>query len=76
MCSSDLDGAPSVVAEASVPDATAERLEAAGFPVTRLTDLNREVGHAQLILVHDDGRLSAGSDPRADGAALAGEVAR
>jgi gamma-glutamyltranspeptidase len=34
-------------------------------------DLDRTVGHAQLVAVDEHG-LHAGSDPRADGAAAAG----
>jgi len=59
-------------AEANVPDATVELLERAGFSVTRLGAEDSSVGHAHLIRLNPDGSLEAGTDPRADGAALAG----
>jgi gamma-glutamyltranspeptidase/glutathione hydrolase len=45
---------------------------AAGHDVHRLGELDEETGHAQLIRIGGDGSLRAASDPRADGAALAG----
>ncbi|MBI3647724.1 MAG: gamma-glutamyltransferase [Actinobacteria bacterium] len=60
-----------VEAEPGVPDATVRLLEGAGFTVTRLGAEDPSVGHAHLILVGPDGLLEAGTDPRADGAALA-----
>jgi gamma-glutamyltranspeptidase/glutathione hydrolase len=59
-------------AEADVPDATVELLELASFRVTRLRAEDSSVGHAHLIRLNPDGSLEAGTDPRADGAALAG----
>jgi gamma-glutamyltranspeptidase len=61
-----------VEAEAGVPESTAELLEEAGFRVIRLDADDSSVGHAHLIRLDPDGSLEAGTDPRADGAALAG----
>jgi len=54
-----------------VPSGTTDRLEEAGFRVERLDDLDEAVGHAHLILTPPDGPFAVGSDPRADGGALA-----
>jgi gamma-glutamyltranspeptidase/glutathione hydrolase len=59
-------------AEAGVPEATVERLERAGFGVTRLGADDSSVGHAHLIRLDPGGSIEVGTDPRADGAALAG----
>jgi gamma-glutamyltranspeptidase/glutathione hydrolase len=59
-------------AEAGVPESAVELLERAGFRVTRLDADDSSVGHAHLIRLDPDGSLEAGTDPRADGAALAG----
>jgi gamma-glutamyltranspeptidase/glutathione hydrolase len=61
----------SVVAEASVPTETRERLQAAGYAVAEVGERDGAVGHAHLLLAHQDGTLEAGSDPRADGEAAA-----
>ncbi len=60
-----------VQAEGAVPEAATARLEEAGFRVDRLDDVDEAVGHAHLILARPDGTLDVGSDPRADGGALA-----
>ncbi len=57
--------------EGSVPDATSDRLEEAGFRVEAKDDLDEALGHAHLIVVRPDGSFDLGSDPRADGGALA-----
>jgi len=63
-----LDG---VQAEADIPSETRAALVAAGTPVTDLPPHSpSSVGHAQAIWVAGDGTFDAGSDPRADGAAL------
>jgi gamma-glutamyltranspeptidase len=62
---------PVAVAERSVPLGVVDAMAAAGFDVLRVDDLDRTVGHAQLVAVDEHG-LHAGSDPRADGAAAAG----
>jgi gamma-glutamyltranspeptidase/glutathione hydrolase len=53
-------------------DAAERAWAAAGQDVHRLGELDEETGHAQLIRIGSDGTLRAASDPRADGAALAG----
>jgi gamma-glutamyltranspeptidase/glutathione hydrolase len=55
--------------EPGVPTAP---LEAAGFPLRALPALSEDTGHAQLIRVAPDGSFQVASDPRADGAAIAG----
>ena len=60
-----------VRAEGSVPDAATSRLAEAGFGIDRLDDVDEAVGHAHIILPRPDGTLEVGSDPRADGGALA-----
>jgi hypothetical protein len=54
-----------------VPPETVERLKDAGFRVHRLRDRDEAVGHSHLILVGTDGSFDVGTDPRADGGALA-----
>jgi gamma-glutamyltranspeptidase len=61
---------PWVVAEADVPATAVDDLTAKGYRVDRIGANDRALGHAQLIRI-GSGTLSAGSDPRADGAALA-----
>lgn len=60
-----------VRAEGSVPNATTARLEEVGFRIDRLDDVDESVGHAHVILARPDGMFDVGSDPRADGGALA-----
>jgi gamma-glutamyltranspeptidase/glutathione hydrolase len=60
-----------VQAEASVPVAARAALDAVGFRVNMLNDLDESVGAAHLIVVRPDGTFDVGSDPRADGGALA-----
>ena len=66
-----LAGDPWIHVEASVPDDVRVAFAREGFRVEPLPELDRAVGHAQLIRL-DDRSLEAGSDPRADAAALAG----
>ncbi|MGI8617317.1 MAG: gamma-glutamyltransferase family protein [Actinomycetota bacterium] len=61
---------PWIEAEASVPDEVRGSFERDGFRVETVGPVDRAVGHAQLLRV-DGGVLVAGSDPRADGGALA-----
>ncbi|MEV6849657.1 gamma-glutamyltransferase [Actinoplanes sp. NPDC051411] len=42
-------------------------LRSDGFAVTRVPRLEFELGHANIVAIADDGTLSVGSDPRADG---------
>ena len=65
------DGRPLARAEGRVPDAAVERLQAAGFDVETLDDLDASVGHAHMIVLGADGTFDVGSDPRADGGTLA-----
>ncbi len=43
------------------------RFAAHGMPTHLLAAWDEEVGHAQLIVIGDDGELAAATDPRADG---------
>ncbi len=66
------DGAtPPAVAEPGISDHAVASIAAHGSSVRVLDRLDGWVGHAQLIRVRPHG-LEAGSDPRADGGALAG----
>jgi gamma-glutamyltranspeptidase len=65
----DDGGTLEVVVERDVPERAVASLEAAGFAVTAVGELDEEVGHAQAIGV-ERGRFLAGSDPRADGSAV------
>ena len=65
------DGGPLAWVEGLVPDATRDRLQEVGFRVEAMDDLDEAVGHAHLILARPDGSFDVGSDPRADGGALA-----
>jgi gamma-glutamyltranspeptidase len=67
---SPLRGEPWIEAEASVPEAVSASFERGGFHVEILGQIDRAVGHAQLLRI-DGATLVAGSDPRADGGALA-----
>jgi gamma-glutamyltranspeptidase/glutathione hydrolase len=54
------------------PD-VAEQLEKAGHPVVMMTEPYLDMmGHAGMILRRADGRFFGASDPRSDGAAVAG----
>ena len=57
-------------AEADVPGPCLDALRAAGMPLELLEALDETVGHAQYIRIMPDGAMDAGSDPRADGAAV------
>jgi gamma-glutamyltranspeptidase/glutathione hydrolase len=63
--------ARTLVAEASVPGSTCDAFAAAGYAIERIGALEGAVGHAHLLLAREDGTLEAGSDPRADGGAVA-----
>jgi oxamate amidohydrolase len=67
---SPLRGDPWIQAEASVPEEVRASFGREGFRVETLSPLDRAVGHAQLLRI-DGGALIAGSDPRADGGAIA-----
>jgi len=65
----DETGAQQVVAERNVPEAAIASIEAAGFAVEWVGELDENVGHTQMIGLAD-GAFLAGSDPRADGSAV------
>ena len=60
-----------VLAETGVPGRVLEALQAAGFRIETLPGPSGELGHAHAIRIREDGTFEAGSDPRADGGALA-----
>jgi len=64
------DSADEILLEEGVPAAARESLEDLGLPVTVLPDLDDSLGHSQLIVRADDGRFTAASDPRSEGAAV------
>jgi gamma-glutamyltranspeptidase len=61
---------PIVVAEAAVPDRTLASLAEAGYRVVTIGELDGAAGHAHMIRATAEG-FEAGSDPRADGGAMA-----
>jgi gamma-glutamyltranspeptidase/glutathione hydrolase len=65
------EGDDRVVAEHDVPQRVLEDLKAAGFEVETVPGPSGEVGHAHAIRVRPDGTFEVGSDPRADGGAMA-----
>ncbi len=60
-----------IVAEASVSARARDHLREAGYAIQDVGELDGAVGHAHLLLIHEDGTLEVGSDPRADGEAAA-----
>ena len=62
---------PVALVEGLVPAETVERIMSAGFHVEPLMDRDEAVGHSHLIAVGPDGSFEVGTDPRADGGALA-----
>lgn len=64
-------GAPSndVKIEGRVPASVIEELEKRGHPVNIVDDYTDVMGHAGAILVHPNGIMQAGTDPRSDGLA-------
>lgn len=56
--------------ESRIADETASMLAAAGHEVRRVNAYDGIVGHAHIIAVDRQGFLSAGTDPRCDGAAI------
>jgi gamma-glutamyltranspeptidase len=53
--------------ERDVDERATASLEAAGYALERVEPRSEDVGHAHLIRLLEDGRLDAGTDPRADG---------
>jgi gamma-glutamyltranspeptidase len=66
----DEGGHPFVLSESGVPETTREVLRRAGFDVRAVGGHDEVLGHAHLIRVGSAG-FDVGSDPRADGGALA-----
>jgi len=62
---------PLALAEGLVPADAVARLVGSGFRVDRVRDVDETVGHSHMILVAPDGAFDVGTDPRADGGALA-----
>jgi gamma-glutamyltranspeptidase/glutathione hydrolase len=62
--------APEAIAEADVPEPVVHALKAAGYRVDTVDERSGSVGHAHLVRATVDG-FDAGSDPRADGGAMA-----
>jgi gamma-glutamyltranspeptidase/glutathione hydrolase len=65
------EGDELIVAEDTVPPAVLDGLGAAGFRMEVVPGPSGELGHAHAIRILDDGTFEVGSDPRADGGALA-----
>ncbi|MGZ8615102.1 MAG: gamma-glutamyltransferase, partial [Actinomycetota bacterium] len=61
---------PEVLAEADVPASTIDALRASGYGIDTMPARSGSAGHAHLIRAVAGG-FEAGSDPRADGGALA-----
>jgi len=56
--------------EGGIDSATADRLEALGYPGARWSDRNLYFGGASAVAVREDGELEAAGDPRRGGAGL------
>jgi gamma-glutamyltranspeptidase/glutathione hydrolase len=63
----DAGGPLQVFVEETASVAALESIEGAGMPVQLLSELDHEVGHAQLVRRSERGGLATGTDPRADG---------
>jgi gamma-glutamyltranspeptidase/glutathione hydrolase len=61
---------PAAVVEADVPSEAVASLKDAGYRVDTVGEVDGAVGHAHMIRATPDG-FDAGSDPRADGGAMA-----
>ncbi len=61
-----------VLAEGRCGQEERDAWAAAGFEVRELADFDEEAGHAQMIRIGAEGAFRVASDPRCDGAALAG----
>jgi gamma-glutamyltranspeptidase/glutathione hydrolase len=67
---SPLEGDPWLRAEETIPEPVRNDLQSNGFRVETCGPMDRAVGHAQMIRI-EGGSFKVGSDPRADGGALA-----
>jgi gamma-glutamyltranspeptidase len=66
----ELDDNPNAVQLEDGLHDLASHFAAAGYEVELLSHRNEDVGHAQGVTRHEDGSLSAATDPRADGIAI------
>ena len=55
--------------EGRIPEKVTKELTKRGHPAVRVEDYTDVMGHAGAILVHDNGVLAGGTDPRGDGLA-------
>ena len=63
-------GVPALRLEARFAATLVEKLSAAGHDVELLDEpYSDTMGHAGAVIIHQDGTLEAGHDPRADGGA-------
>ena len=65
------NGGSGLVVEGRVPGHVVEMMINAGFSIQMLEEWDEQVGHSQMVMRTQDGRLAAAADPRADGAAAA-----
>lgn len=64
------DSVDQILLEEGVPAAARDSLADLGLPLDVLPDLDDSLGHSQLIVRTEDGRFTAASDPRSEGAAV------
>ncbi|KAF7599030.1 MAG: gamma-glutamyltransferase [Candidatus Dactylopiibacterium carminicum] len=57
--------------ESRYPAAVIERLRAMGHPVELAGDFDERMGHAGALVLHPDGHIEGGEDPRSDGCVAA-----
>ncbi|WP_223066947.1 gamma-glutamyltransferase [Paenibacillus caui] len=56
--------------ESRIPSEVADKLKAAGHAVKHVGDYDGITGHAQAIMIKEDGSRLGGCDPRCDGSAI------
>ncbi len=66
------DSTDTVLAEGRCGEPERAAWQRAGFEVQQLADFDEEAGHAQMIRIGAEGAFRVATDPRCDGAALAG----
>ena len=57
--------------ESRFPEATIQALRALGHPVEVVSDFDERMGHAGALVLHPDGWIEGGEDPRSDGCVAA-----